>query len=190
MTPIAYNSQTAAPRTCPWYALKVRTRAEDRTRDGLLAKGYTTFLPTYVESRRYSDRIKKVDTALFPGYLFSRFDATRILPVVTTIGVEYVVGFGGVPQPLPDLEIAALQAVAESGAASQPWPFLRTGQRVRIQLGALTGVEGLLVRTHGEERLVLSVELLQRSISVEIDRTWVRPASAASPAVVSLLKYT
>lgn len=188
MVRIAKNQPPIPYKIHPWYALKVRTRAEDRVLEGLLAKGYPSFLPTYVESRRYSDRIKTVKAALFPGYLFCRFDATRILPVLTTAGVEYVVGFGGVPQPLPDSEIEALEAIAQSGVSSQPWPFLRTGHRVRIQFGALTGVEGLLVRTQGSERLVLSVELLQRSISVEIDRSWVRPDAAQPQIDLAMIK--
>jgi transcription antitermination factor NusG len=167
----------------PWYAVKVRTRAEDTVRTLLAGKGYVALLPTYLECRQYSDRVKKIDAPLFPGYLFCRLDVNRRLPVLVTPGVEYLVGFGGIPQPIPASEIVAIEAVMNSGLSAQPWPFLRSGHRVRIEMGALRGVEGTLVRTQGADRLVLSVELLQRSISVAIDRSWVRPAPAHPAAL-------
>jgi transcription antitermination factor NusG len=96
--------------------------------------------------------------------------------------VEYVVGFGGVPQPIPDAEIAAIETVTSSGLSAQPWPFLKAGYTVRIGFGCLAGLEGMLVRTLGADRLVLSVEILQRSIAVELDRSWVRPAAVTTSA--------
>ena len=158
---------------------------------GLERKGYELFLPTYIESRPYSDRIKKVKSALFPGYIFGRFDVNRRLPILQSDGVERIVGVGQVAQPIADAEIQAIRAVAASGLNAEPWPYLRTGDRVMVQFGGLTGITGELVQMKGSplsgnQRLVLSIHLLQRSISVEIDRTWVRPLEAQVGATQGL----
>ena len=159
----------------PWYALKVRARSEPLVRTALERKAYETFLPTYQEARQYSDRVKKVDAPLFPGYLFCRLDVCRRLPVLTTPGVDYILGSSGDPEPIPEDEITSIERVLRSSAKVGPWPFLKTGSRVRVERGAFTGVEGILVNERGSHRLVLSVSMLQRAVSVEIDRTWVRP---------------
>ena len=163
-----------------WFALKVRTRAEDSVRTALEGKGYQVFLPTYLSVRQYSDRIRKVAAPLFPGYVFCRMDPNRRLPVLMTAGVEYAVGFGGRLESLPAAEIDAIQAITQAGLNAQPWPYLRSGNRVQIAFGAMKGVEGLLLKTQGADRLILSIEMLQRSISVEIERAWVRPLTEQS----------
>src|SRR5579884_1307286 len=94
-----------------WYAVKVRSRSEAAIAAVLKHKGYEVFLPTYKQSRRYSDRIRKVDAPLFPGYLFSNLDVNDRLILLTTPGVEYLVGGGNdkVGEPIPENEIHALQ---------------------------------------------------------------------------------
>jgi transcription antitermination factor NusG len=62
-----------------------------------------------------------------------------------------------------------------SGFAAKSWPYLKVGQKVRVEVGSLSGVEGILLRDKGSDRLVLSVTVLQRSVSVELDRAWIRP---------------
>lgn len=124
---------------------------------------------------KYSDRMKKVDVPLFPGYVFCRMDVTERLPVLKTPGVHSILGFDGEPSPVPDQEMVAIQRVVGSGASVGPWPFLKVGDRVRVERGAFTGVEGILISERGCDRLILSVEMLQRSVAVEIDRSWIRP---------------
>ena len=165
----------AEPVILPWYALKVRASGELKVRQALEGKAYTVFLPTYLEGRKYSDRVKQVEAALFPGYLFARLDVNHRLPVIQTPGVEAVVGFGGEFEPVKDDEIRAIQKFITAGTKAAPWPYLKEGDRVQVQFGSLEGVEGILIKTKGQDRLVLSVHILQRSISVEIDRSWVRP---------------
>jgi transcription antitermination factor NusG len=84
-----------------------------------------------------------------------------------------IVSAGKIPFPIPEEEIAAIQAALASGSAVKPCPYLKEGQRVRIEQGALEGVEGMLVREKSDWRVVLSIELLQRAVSVEVDRDWV-----------------
>jgi transcription antitermination factor NusG len=90
-----------------------------------------------------------------------------------TPGVISIVGFGKGPTPIPESEIEALQQVLRSGLAAEPCPFLREGQRIRVNRGSLEGLEGLLLKKKSEWRMVVSVSILQRSVSVEIDREWV-----------------
>lgn len=160
----------------PWFALKVRARGEGLVDDALRRKSYETFLPTYRECRQYSDRIRTVEAALFPGYLFCRFDAEHRVPVLATAGVYDLVRFGDKPAAIDENEIIALQRFAISGLAAKPWPYLRAGDKVRVEFGSMAGVDGLLIKEKGADRLILSITLLQRSVSVEIDRTWIRPA--------------
>jgi transcription antitermination factor NusG len=156
-----------------WFALKVRTRAEKTAEDALARRGFETLAPTFVERRKYSDRVKEKQAPLFPGYVFCKLNWNDRLPVLSTPNVEYIVGFGTEPTPVPQTELEAVKAVAESAACS-PHPFLRLGQRVRLLSGPLADIEGILVGTRPNQRLVVSVELLQRSVAAEIDAAAVR----------------
>jgi transcription antitermination factor NusG len=169
--------RTTSESSLPWFALRVRSRAEQLAGTALSGKGFEVFVPTYVECRRYSSCVKKVEAALFPGYLFCRLDVNQRLPILTTPGVEHIVSFGGIPQAIADREISAIRTVVDSRLPAIPWPYLKAGNPVRIEFGPLAGLEGQVVLEKSRERLVLSVDLLQRSISVEIERTWVRPLS-------------
>jgi transcription antitermination factor NusG len=155
-----------------WYGLRTKSRFEKATAASLTYKGYEPYLPCYRRRQHWSDREKEIETPLFPGYLFCRFDLSRRLPILTTPGVVSVVGIGRSPTAIPDDEIAAIEAVLNSGLPLGPWPFLPEGQRIRIEKGALTGLEGVVVRSKPEWRLVVSVTMLQRSVAVEIDREW------------------
>jgi transcription antitermination factor NusG len=97
------------------------------------------------------------------------------LPILITPGVVRVVGIGGTPYPVDEHEIKALQAIALSNLQAEPWSYLNIGQKVRIELGSLAGVEGILSGFKGSSKLVVSVSLLKRSVAVEIDESWVVP---------------
>jgi transcription antitermination factor NusG len=173
----------AVAHPLPWYALKVRPRYEKKVASTLLSKGYEGFLPLYRHRSRWSDRIREVQLPLFPGYLFCRFDVNRRLPILVTPGVMHVVGIGKVPHPVDDNEIAALQSVVISGLQAEPRSYLNVGQKVRVEIGPLAGVEGILTALKSSRRLVISVSLLQRSVSVEIEESWVVPVSPTYPVL-------
>ena len=158
-----------------WYALYVRPRFEKIVHAQLENKGYEVFLPTYRSPRSWSDRVKSLSLPLFPGYVFCRFDIHARLPVLVTPGVHYVVGPGKTPLAVEEAEISALRHLAESGAKTQPWPYLRGGALVRVVAGPLDGLTGIVVRAKGCERLIVSITLLMRSVSVEIDGRCVKP---------------
>lgn len=171
--PLEVRTETAKD-DYPWFALHVRACYEKTAAAFLGGKGYQWFLPLYKCRRRWSDRTKEIELPLFPGYLFCRFDIQNRFPILTTPGVLLVVGTGKTPIAIDQAEISAIQTLVESGLSTQPWPFLQIGERVRISYGALNGLEGILLDFKGRQRLVLSVTLLQRSVAVEIDATWVR----------------
>jgi transcriptional antiterminator NusG len=177
----------ADPSLDLWYALQVRTRWESSTATLLSGKGYQTLLPTYKTEKRWRGRPREVTAPLFPGYVFCRFDALKRLPVLVTPGVVSVVGRGRIPVPVDDSEIEAIQRVVSSGLRAEPWPYLEIGQQVRIEDGALGGIEGILTNFKGSHRIVVSVSLLRRSVALEIDRSWVYPIQPMRTAVVGRL---
>jgi transcription antitermination factor NusG len=154
-----------------WYALQLRTRWESSTATLLAGKGYQTFLPTYKTLKRVRGKSCEANSPLFPGYVFCRFDAHRRLPVLLTPGVIGVVGSGRIPIPVEDSEIEAIQTVVSTGFQAEPWPYLEVGQLVRIDDGALCGVQGILIGFKGARRIVVSISLLRRSVALEIDRS-------------------
>jgi transcription antitermination factor NusG len=154
----------------------------------LTGKGYQTFLPTYTAEKRWRGKSKDVATPLFPGYVFCRFDAHKRLPVLVTAGVLAVVGRGRIPVPVENSEIDAIQRVVSSGLWVEPWPYLEVGQQVRIQDGALGGLEGILVSFRGSRRIVVSVSLLCRSVSLEIERSAVCPIQSTRTAAADPLE--
>jgi transcription antitermination factor NusG len=158
----------------PWFAVRTRSNFEKIASVALENKGMKPYLPTYRDRRRWSDRVVVSETPLFRGYVFCRFNPLHRLPVLTTTGIISIVGCGNEPAPINDAEIEAIQLILRSGLATEPCPFLKEGQTVRVTRGALTGVEGILIKKKSDFRLVISVTMLQRSISVEIDREWIK----------------
>jgi transcription antitermination factor NusG len=136
--------------------------------------------------------MKELPVCLFPGYVFCRFSYEDRLLVLGTPGITSIVGFAKTPAPIPDTEIAAILAMVKSGRRLEPWPYLRAGERVRIEDGCLQGLCGAVVREKDEWRVVVNVEILQRSVAVEIDRealTLVRELRKPVPhETVDLLK--
>ena len=158
-----------------WFALRVKSRFEKLVASMAHNKGFEEFLPLYKSCRRWSDRCKSVELPLFPGYVFCRLDPENRLSLLTIPGVLHFVGIGKIPVAIDQSEIDAIQAAIRSGLGTEPWPFLAVGQRVRLEIGPLAGLEGFLVRVRKEHRLVVSLPLLQRSVAVEIERDWAKP---------------
>jgi transcription antitermination factor NusG len=178
-----------------WYALRVRSWFENTVAAHLHGRDFECFLPLYPCRRKWSDRIKKIDLPLFPGYVFCKFDPLNCLPILSIPGVVYIVGVGRIPVPVKETEIAAIQSAVKWGLPRQPWPFLQTGDKVRIEYGPLAGIEGILVSFRGRDRLALSVTLLQRSVALHLDESWVRAlprehAIRNSPLVHNSLPYS
>ena len=155
----------------PWYALKVRTRSEEMALASLEYHGFESYCPQVKKRRRYSDRLRVVSEAVFPGYLFCRFHLSNKSKVLSGLAVERIVGFGVEPNPIEPSEIDAVRRMVEEGGITAPVP--RSGDRVRVTSGSLRGVEGVLVREAGATSFVVSIQLLQRAVSVTVDESMV-----------------
>jgi len=175
----------------PWFAILARTGKEKNAILLLENSGYECYLPVIKFNRQWSDRVKEIEAPLFPGYLFCRMNPHDRLPVLMTPGVIQIVGVGKTPIPIEEQEIAAIQRVGKSGISIMPWPYLQVGHVARIEEGPLRGLTGIVIKIKSGFRLVLSVNLLQRSVAVEIDRSWISAAypvrRTASQAVSSAL---
>ncbi len=164
---------------CEWYALYVRERYEKIAASQLSGRGYEVYLPTYQSKRRWSDRTTTLELPLFPTYMFCRFDFQRRLPILTVPGVNFIVGVGKTPAPVDIKELDAVRLAVNSGLLCEPWPFLKAGHSVRVEHGPLTGLEGFVLNVKNSCRLIISVNLLGRSVSVEVDRDSVKPIPSA-----------
>ncbi len=154
-----------------WYAVQTRARHEKKVAKQLQERGVTTFLPLVTQTHRWSDRRKVIELPLFPCYAFARLAPSleMHLPALQTPGVLSILGAHGVGAQIPDKEIEDIQTLLVQNVTSSLYPFIKVGQRVRIRGGCLDGVEGILVAEKSNRRLVVSVELIQRSVSVLID---------------------
>lgn len=164
--PAEYPTEYIEPR---WYAAYTSANHEKRVAGQLCARALEHFLPVYSSVRRWKDRQVTIQVPLFPGYVFVRMALQERLRVLQIPGVAKLVGFGGIPAVLPEAEIEALKAGLASGVQAEPHPFLRAGRCVRVTAGPLAGLAGILVRRKKQARFVVSVELIQRSVAVEID---------------------
>jgi transcription antitermination factor NusG len=167
-----------------WYAIHTRSRHEKRVAAELEQKGLRTFLPLRTEMRNWSDRRMKVEVPLFTCYVFvniTRSPETRVA-VLRTPGTLSFVGGNHLESAIPDNEIENLQQILEKKVSFSSHPFLQIGQKVRVRGGALNGVEGILNRINGSDRLVISVQTIQRSLSITVDGYDVEPVGRASRA--------
>lgn len=157
------------PEAAVWFALQTRYRFEKKVAAQLASKGMEVFLPLRRENREWSDRQKLVTVPLFPGYAFvhsARTVGLRLL-VLQTGGVMGFVSFAGTAAIVPQKQIEDLRLLLAQAVPFSLHPFLRAGQRVRIRGGCLHGVEGLLTQ-RDKDKLVISIESIQRSLAIEI----------------------
>jgi transcription antitermination factor NusG len=152
-----------------WLCVQVKSGGEFRSALCLNERGYETFVPAFEQKRQWSDRTKIVQVPLFTGYVFLRFNIDSCHPAVTAPGVLRFVCTGKMPLPIEDPEIEALQLTTRAGLTCKPCAFLDVGQEVEVRSGPLTSVRGKIVRLKNKQRLILSVNLIKKSVFVEID---------------------
>jgi transcription antitermination factor NusG len=152
-----------------WYAIYTCARHEKRVSEQLARKSVEHFLPLYEAMHHWKDRRVRVQLPLFPGYLFVRIALAQRLKVLELPSVVRMVAFQGVPAALPEEEIVALRNGLDGNLRAEPHPYLKVGRRVRVVRGPLAGIDGILVRKKDRLRLVISIDLIMRSMAVEID---------------------
>jgi transcription antitermination factor NusG len=158
-----------------WYAAYTYANHEKKAAAEISRRGVECFLPKYRTARRWSDRQVELEMPLFPGYVFVHLVLHDRLKVLQVPGVARLVGFGGLPVALPDEQIDSLRAGLNGRLRAEPHPFLTVGRRVRVKRGPLAGMSGILLRKKGKFRLVISIDLIQRSMAVDADVADVEP---------------
>jgi transcription termination/antitermination protein NusG len=165
-----------------WYALWTHSHCEQLVHDQLVQRGFRAFLPTVdVWSRRRGVR-RLIRAPMFSGYLFIRhaMDKHAHVEMKKTRGLVRVLGARWDQLAvISDDEMESVERVAAANHPVLPFPYLREGQRVRITSGPLTGVEGFFVEANAHRgTVVVSVHLLQRSVSVAVDATNIAPTNS------------
>jgi transcriptional antiterminator NusG len=176
--------------TAQWFALWTNSHCEQLVHDSLAARGFRAFLPMVHDWSRRAGVRRLVPRPMFPGYLFVHevLDKRNYVELAKTRGLVRILGERwDRPAPIDDREIDAIRAFAAADMSVLPYPYLQQGQRVRITEGALAGTEGYFVRSKPHRGLlVISIDLLQRSVAVEIEWRAVEPIAAPSPSLAAL----
>ena len=157
------------PGGANWYALYTAPRHEKSVADQINRRGISCFLPLYRSMRRWKDRRKELAMVLFPGYVFVRVALEDRLQVLQLPGAVRLVTFNGRPAAMPEQEIELLRSRLSGTDVMEPHPYLRVGRRIRVRRGPLQGLEGIIVRMKDRSRLVFSIDLIMRSVAVEVD---------------------
>ena len=152
-----------------WYAVYTCANQEKRVADQFVQRCLEHFLPTFETVRRWKDRKVRIQQPLFSGYVFIRLALRDRLRVLQVPNVVRLVGFNGSPAALPDQEIETLRTSLNPELGAAPHPYLKEGKRVRVVRGPLVGTEGILIRRKSAFRVVLSIDLIMRAASVEVD---------------------
>jgi len=171
------TSETVIVERGSWYAVYTRSRHEKLVRRAVRERGIESLLPLRNVLSQWKDRRKWVQKPLFPGYLFVRVQQVQLSVVTMTRGVVYILGNGTEPVCVPDEQVETVRRLVEGPYPVVPWPLLQKGKRVQVTVGPLAGLETYIVERRGGAkcRLVVTVELLGRSVSVEIDPSCVEP---------------
>jgi transcription termination/antitermination protein NusG len=165
----AVASCTAGTESGNWYALYTYPRHEKLVAKQIERHQISCFLPLYRSVRRWKDRRKELELALFPGYVFVHIALRDRLQVLQVPGAVRLVSFNGQPAALPEVEIERLRNRQSSVGAMQPHPYLCAGRRVRVRSGPLEGLEGIIRRSKDKCRVIFSLDLIKRSVAVEVD---------------------
>ncbi len=171
-----------------WYAVYTKHQHEKKASEVLARKGFEVLLPLYKAAHKWKDRTKIVSLPVFPCYVFLRTKLDRKLEILTTPGVFWLVENAGRACPIQESDIEAIRKINRSGAQAEPHPYLNCGEHVRVHSGPLAGLKGILTRIKNRYRVVVSVEVLQKAVAVEVDSAILEPlaivGSNVSPRLI------
>jgi len=165
------GSWTKGPKEANWYALYTAPRHEKSVADQIRKRDVPCFLPLYRSVRQWKDRRKELALVLFPGYVFVQIDLRERFQILQLPGAVRLVAFNGQPVALPEDEIESLRNRLSGTRGLEPHPYLSVGHRVRVKSGALQGLEGIIQRNKDRCRIIFSVQLIVRSVAVEVDES-------------------
>jgi transcription termination/antitermination protein NusG len=154
-----------------WYAVHTKSRFEQKVYDGIHSKSIEVFLPRIQVISRRKDRHKKIFVPLLPGYVFvnSLLEPAEYLNILKTAGVVRLIGFEGKPVPARDDEINSLMILNGTDRTVQNTEYMSKGDRIMIMDGPLKGLVGFYIKSKGQGKVVVSVDLLNRSLEVELE---------------------
>jgi transcription antitermination factor NusG len=158
-----------------WYAVYTRANHENQVSKQLLLRSVEHFLPSYDSVRCWKDRKVRLQLPLFPGYVFVRIPLFDQMHVLQVPGVVRLVGFNAGPTELPEEEIDAMRNGLRGGVCAQPHPYLVVGRRVRVVCGPLAGLKGIVLKKKNSTRVVITLEVIMRSVAVEVDPADLQP---------------
>ena len=173
-----------------WYAAYTWARHEKHVACQFQERSIQHYLPLYKTVHRWKNGRVQLELPLFPSYIFVRISLRERIRPLQVPGVVRLVGFNGRPAPLPDSEIQALLDLSSQGLKAEPYPYLTVGKRVRIHAGPLQGLEGVLVRKKSSFRVVVSVDLIMRSVVVDVDASDLSPVPEGNSATHSVSSYS
>lgn len=163
------RGDVAATALVRWYAVYTRANHEKRVAGQLASRSVDHFLPLHESLRQWRDRKVRLQVPLFPGYLFVHTAIQERLRILHVPGVVQLVGCNRSPTPIPEKDIERIREFLAGGWQAEPHPYLQAGRRARVVRGPLEGLEGIVVRRKNKSRLVISIDVIQRSMSVEMD---------------------
>lgn len=166
---------TRVEERAEWFVLRTHPRHEKCVAERARGRDVESFLPLYRTVRYWKDRRKELELPLFPGYVFVRTTSADRRPILQVPGVLQFITFNGQPTPVPDGEIEALRRSLTGTAAVEPFSYLTMGRPVRVRGGPLSGITGILVAKKRRFRVVLSIELIQQAVAVEVDACDLEP---------------
>ena len=175
--------KVAADARLRWYAVYTCANHEKRVAQQFSSYSVEHFLPQYQALRRWKDRKVQLALPLFPGYLFVHLAAQDRLRVLQVPGVVRLVGFNGSPTPMPEEDIHRVREFMGQGWRVEPHPYLQTGRRACVVRGPLAGMKGIVLRRKNRTRLVLSFDLIQRSMAIELDEIDLVPVLNGGPTM-------
>jgi transcription antitermination factor NusG len=152
-----------------WYAAYTSANHEKKVAAELQRRSVESFLPLYNSVRRWQDRRVKLEVPLFPSYVFVHLPLQERLRVLQVPGVVRLVGFSNCAAPVPEIEITRIRDILHQGLRAEPHPYLKAGRRVRVRSGPFEGLEGFVVRRKNSTRLVISLELIERAMAVNVE---------------------
>jgi len=170
--------------TPQWYVAYTYPRHEKSVTQQLSQKLVEVFLPTFNQTSRWKDRRVRIELPLFPNYVFTRISAKDRARVLSVPSVIRILSFRGVPAPVSESEIDAIRFCLERGAILEPHQFIAVGERVRVTAGAFEGLEGIVLRHDNNCKLLVSIGLIHRSVTLKIQAELletVRPRRADDP---------
>ncbi len=163
-----------------WYAVYTRHSHERTVRDAFASREIESYLPTYSVRRRRANRCTvELTLPVFPTYIFARIDWAEHARLLEVPSVISIVSFGAQRSPIPEAEIEALRS-ALTLENTAPHPYLNIGERVHIRSGPLEGLNGIVLRTGNNFRVVLSIQLIMKSVIVDVEQWNLEPSGSQS----------